>query len=373
MKSYDYLIVGTGLFAAVFAHEMTMKGKTCLLIDRRTHIGGNVYTEEVESIHVHKYGAHIFHTSDDAVWNYVNRLVEFTPFINSPMANFKGKMYNLPFNMNTFSKMWDISTPEEAKKIIAKQVKDKGIVTPCNLEEKAISLVGTDIYETLIRGYTEKQWGKPCSELPAFIISRLPLRFTYDNNYFDDKYQGIPQGGYTKLIEKLLEGSDVLLETEYKEFIAIHPDKADVILYTGSVDELMNNELGALEYRSLYFEEKVFDCSNVQGNAVVNYTEQEVPYTRVIEHKFFQWENQEKTVLSYEYPMDWTQGKEAYYSVNNDENQELYHKYVELIHKKHPNMLLGGRLGLYRYLDMDQVVKLSLELSEKEIKKNVKI
>ncbi len=364
MKQYDYLMVGAGLFSAVFAHEMTKKGKKCLVIDRRDHIAGNIYTKQKENIHVHQYGAHIFHTSDQAVWDYVNRLVPFAPFINSPIANYKGTIYNLPFNMNTFAKMWNISTPEQAKEIIAKQVAESGITQPRNLEEQAISLVGTDIYQTLIKGYTEKQWGKACHQLPAFIISRLPLRFTYDNNYFKDKYQGIPLGGYSNMVETLLEGCHVLLNTSYQELVETQGELAEKILYTGSVDQLMHYQLGALEYRSLRFEEKILDLPNLQGNAVVNYTEREVPYTRVIEHKFFQWEDQEKTILSYEYPDDWSVGKEAYYTVNNEENQEKYQSYVELVEKKHPNIILGGRLGLYRYLDMDQVVKLSLELSE---------
>lgn len=353
---YDYLIVGAGLYGAVFAQEQKKKGKTSLLIDRRDHVAGNVYTQEIEGIHVHQYGAHIFHTSDERVWKYVNQFVRFKPFINSPVANYKGTMYNLPFNMNTFSKMWGVTTPQEAKDKIQEQVKASGIINPSNLEEKAISLVGTDIYETLIRGYTEKQWGKPCADLPADIISRLPLRFTYDNNYFNDLYQGIPVGGYTAMIEKLCEGSDVLLNTDYRSFIAENPDIAKQVLYTGSIDELLDYELGELEYRSLRFEEKILSEENMQGNAVVNYAEREVPYTRIIEHKFFQWENQEKTVVSYEYPVDWSKGMEAYYPVNDEKNQKKYFDYVALLKERYPTMLLGGRLGLYRYMDMDKII-----------------
>ncbi|MFI3255159.1 MAG: UDP-galactopyranose mutase [Eubacteriales bacterium] len=358
---YDYLIVGAGLSGAVFAQQRMEEGKSVLVIDRRSHLAGNMYTEECEGIHVHKYGAHIFHTNKEAVWEYVNKFAEFMPFINSPVANYQGKIYNLPFNMNTFAKMWDIATPEEAKEIIAKQVAERGITEPKNLEEKAISLVGTDIYEALIRGYTEKQWGKSCQDLPAFIINRLPLRFTYDNNYFNAKYQGIPVGGYTKMIETMFSDCEIRLNTEFSSFWEEKGEEFGGVFYTGSVDELMGYELGALEYRGLKFEEKVLDTDNFQGNAVVNYTEREVPYTRVIEHKFFEHLGQEKTVVSYEYPSDWRQGDEAYYPVNNEENQAKYEKYVDLIRDKYPNMVLGGRLGLYRYLDMDQVVGLGLE------------
>lgn len=362
--NYDYLVVGAGLYSGVFVNEMKKRNKKCLVIDRREHIAGNIYTSKKSDIHVHKYGAHIFHTSDKEVWDYVNQFAEFNNFVNSPVANFKGKMYNLPFNMNTFSQMWGISTPEQAKEIIDKQVKASGITEPTNLEEKAISLVGTDIYETLIKGYTEKQWEKPCSELPAFIINRLPLRFTYDNNYFNDKYQGIPVGGYTQIVEKMLNGCEVLLSTDYKEFIKDNPNIAEKILYTGSVDDLLDYELGTLEYRSLEFEEKLFDVENFQGNAVINYTEREVPYTRVIEHKFFDLSDQEKTIVSYEYPAKWEIGKEAYYPINNSENAKKYKKYVSLLEERHPNIILGGRLGLYSYLDMDKVIAKALELSK---------
>lgn len=363
---YDYLLVGAGLYSAVFAHKMMEIGKSCLVIDRRNHLAGNIYTHKEEGIHIHKYGAHIFHTSDEEVWDFVNQFADFHSFINQPVANYKGKMYNLPFNMNTFARMWGISTPQEAKEVIENQVKKSGITEPKNLEEKAISLVGTDIYDALIKGYTEKQWGRPCSELPAFIINRLPLRFTYDNNYFNDKFQGIPIGGYTQIVENMLKGCTVQLNTDYKEFIRDNPEISDKILYTGSIDQLLDYEFGALEYRSLRFEDKVLETDNFQGNAVVNFTEKEVPYTRAIEHKFFDWVESSKTVVSYEYPSDWEVGKEAYYPVNNVENAEKYQKYVELLEQKYPHILLGGRLGLYAYLDMDKVVSKALELSNGE-------
>lgn len=360
---YDYLIVGAGLFGTVFAYEKKKQGKSCLVIDRRCHLAGNIYSQEQEGIHVHKYGPHIFHTKKEEIWNYVNKITDFHDFIYQPMAHYQGRMYNLPFNMNTFAKMWDISTPDEAQEKIAEQVKQSGIKNPQNLEEKAISLVGTDIYQALIKGYTEKQWGRACSLLPAFIINRLPLRFTYDNNYFNDKYQGIPVGGYTNMVEKMLEGIPVQLGVEYEDFIQSTTDSFGKILYTGSVDQLMDYELGALEYRSLSFEEKTLDCQNHQGVAVVNYTEKEVPYTRCIEHKFFDWKDQEKTVISYEYPADWTLGKEAYYPINNAENTEKHEKYVALCQEKYPDLILGGRLGLYQYLDMDQVIQKALNCS----------
>lgn len=363
---YDYLVVGAGLFGAVFAHEMTKQGKHCLMIDRRKHIAGNIYSEEQEGIHVHKYGAHIFHTKQAEIWNYVNELTEMKPFIHQPIANYKGTMYNLPFNMNTFSKMWGISTPEEAQAKIAEQVKQSGITNPENLEEKAISLVGTDIYQALIQGYTEKQWGRGCDQLPAFIINRLPLRFTYDNNYFNDKYQGIPVGGYTKMIETLLEGTEVLLNTDYAKFMEEQGRVSEKTLYTGSLDALLHYEYGSLEYRSLTFQEKIVNTANHQGIAVVNYTEKDVPYTRCIEHKFFDWKDQEKTVLSYEYPADWSLGKEAYYPINNEENNEKYRRYLALFQEKHKDIILGGRLGLYQYLDMDQVIQKALDCSTLE-------
>lgn len=362
--NYDYLIVGAGLYSAVFAHEMTKQGKHCLVIDRREHLGGNIYTEQVADIHVHKYGAHIFHTSDKNIWDYVNKFATFRPFINAPIGKYKGKTYNLPFNMNTFAQMWGISTPEEAKNIIAEQVKSSGITEPKNLEEKALSFVGRDIYQTLIKGYTEKQWGKSCCDLPAFIINRIPLRFTYDNNYFNDLYQGIPVGGYTQIVEKMLQGCDVQLSTDYKLFIKENPTIAKNTLYTGSVDELLDYKFGELEYRSLTFEEQILNTDNFQGNAVVNYTEKEIPYTRVIEHKFFDWVDSDKTVVSYEYPSPWSRGKEAYYPINNQENMEKYQKYSSLLKENHPHILLGGRLGLYSYLDMDKIILKSLTLCE---------
>lgn len=364
-KRYQYLLVGAGLFSAVFAHEMTKRGKRCLIIDRRNHVAGNIYTQNQDGIFVHKYGAHIFHTSNQAIWDYVNAITPFHSFINQPIANYKGKMYNLPFNMNTFAKMWDVCTPQEAHDKIAEQVRASGIVTPHNLEQKAISLVGTDIYEELIKGYTEKQWGCPCAELPESIINRLPLRFTFDNNYFNDRYQGIPTGGYTRLIERLLQGVEVLLDTPFS--LEEHGVLADKILYTGSVDELLNYEFGELEYRSLRFEEKVLKTENFQGNAVVNYTEKEVPYTRCIEHKFFEWVDTPTTVVTYEYPVEWSVGNEAYYPMNNPENAVKYKQYKQLLHQKRPEILLGGRLGLYEYLDMDMVVERAILMSREQV------
>ncbi len=365
-KSYDYLIVGAGLFGSVFAHEAVKKGKTCLVIDKRSHIGGNIYTEEIEGINVHKYGAHIFHTSDKEIWEYVNRFAEFNQYINSPVAVYKDELYNLPFNMNTFSRMWNIRTPKEAKDIIEAQRKEANITEPKNLEEQALSLAGRDVYEKLIKGYTEKQWGRRCTDLPAFIIKRLPFRFTYDNNYFNDRFQGIPIGGYTQIAEKLLEGSDVLLETEYKQFIAENKDIASKIIYTGMIDEFFDYKLGALEYRSVRFETEVLDTDNYQGNAVVNYTEREVPYTRIIEHKHFEFGKQEKTVISREYSSEWKVGIEPYYPVNDEKNSELYAGYKELAAKE-KNIIFGGRLGMYQYFDMDKVIKAALEVCKKEL------
>ena len=307
---YDYLIVGAGLFGAVFAYEATKKGKKCLVIDKRDHIAGNIYTKETENINVHQYGAHIFHTSDRKIWDYVNSFADFNNYINSPVAVYKDELYNLPFNMNTFSKMWNIKTPSEAKAIIEKQIEELNITEPQNLEEQALSLVGTDVYEKLIKGYTEKQWGRDCKELPAFIIKRLPLRFTYDNNYFNDRYQGIPIGGYTKIVEKMLEGSDVLLDTDYFEFIKDNEGIADKVLFTGMIDEYYDFCYGHLEYRTVRFETEVLDCDNYQGNAVVNYTDREVPYTRIIEHKHFEFGKQEKTIISREYSTEWEPGME---------------------------------------------------------------
>lgn len=340
---YDYLIVGAGLFGAVFAYEATKKGKKCLVIDKRDHIAGNIYTKETENINVHQYGAHIFHTSDRKIWDYINSFADFNNYINSPVAVYKDELYNLPFNMNTFSKMWNIKTPSEAKAIIEKQIEELNITEPQNLEEQALSLVGTDVYEKLIKGYTEKQWGRDCKELPAFIIKRLPLRFTYDNNYFNDRYQGIPIGGYTKIVEKMLEGSDVLLDTDYFEFIKDNEGIADKVLFTGMIDEYYDFCYGHLEYRTVRFETEVLDCDNYQGNAVVNYTDREVPYTRIIEHKHFEFGKQEKTIISREYSTEWEPGMEPYYPVNNERNNDLFEKYKALADKEE-KVIFGGRL-----------------------------
>ncbi len=361
---YDYLIVGAGLFGAVFAHEMTAKGKKCLVIDKRAHIGGNIYTEEIEGINVHKYGAHIFHTSNKEIWDYVNRFATFNRYTNSPVARYKDEIYNLPFNMNTFNKLWGVIAPQEAREKIEEQVKEAGIVNPSNLEEQAISLVGKDIYEKLVKGYTEKQWGKRADELPAFIIKRLPVRMTYDNNYFNDLYQGIPVGGYTPMIEKLLEGSDVLLNTDYFGDREAFNNKAEKVLFTGMIDEYFDYCFGELEYRSLKFESQVLDTDNYQGNAVVNYTEYEVPYTRIIEHKHFEYGTQPKTVITKEYPARWKHGDEPYYPMNDEKNNALYEKYKELATKE-DKVLFGGRLGMYKYYDMHNVIEEALKLSSK--------
>ena len=363
---YDYLVVGAGLFGSVFAYEAKKRGKTCLVIDKRPHIGGNVYCEEIEGINVHKYGAHIFHTSNKATWEYVNQFAEFNNYINSPVAVYKDELYNLPFNMNTFSKMWNIRTPQEAKDIIAKQIEELHIEEPKNLEEQALSLAGRDVYEKLVKGYTEKQWGRDCTELPAFIIKRLPLRFTYDNNYFNDRFQGIPMGGYTKIIEKMLDGVDVKTNTDYFEFIKGNPDIAEKTLFTGMIDEFYGYKLGALEYRSVRFETEVLDCDNYQGNAVVNYTAREVPYTRIIEHKHFEFGQQEKTVISREYSSEWKVGMEPYYPVNNDTSNALFEEYKKLAAKEE-RVIFGGRLGNYQYYDMDKVIEAALELVSKEL------
>lgn len=363
---YDYLIVGAGLFGAVFAHEAYKKGRTCLVIDKRNNIGGNIYTESTEGINVHKYGAHIFHTSDKQIWDYVNRFAEFNNYINSPVAVYKDELYNLPFNMNTFSRMWNIRTPEQAKEIIASQIADLGITEPHNLEEQALSLVGRDVYEKLIKGYTEKQWGRDCKELPAFIIKRLPLRFVYDNNYFNDRYQGIPIGGYTAIIEKMLEGIEVRTGTDYFDFIRNNKNIARKTIFTGMIDEYYGYCYGPLQYRSVRFETEVLDCENYQGNAVVNYTDREVPYTRIIEHKHFEFGKQPKTVISKEYSSEWKQGMEPYYPVNNEENNALYEKYRELADKE-SNVIFGGRLGQYKYYDMDKVIAAALECAGKEL------
>lgn len=364
---YDYLIVGAGLFGAVFAHEAVRAGKKCLVIDKRNHIAGNIYTRETEGINVHEYGAHIFHTSDRKIWEYINGFAEFNNYINSPVAVYRDEIYNLPFNMNTFSKMWNIKTPREAEDIIKKQIESLGITEPANLEEQALSLVGRDVYEKLIRGYTEKQWGRPCNELPAFIIKRLPLRFTYDNNYFNDRFQGIPVDGYTGIISKMLEGAEVMTDTDYFSFIRNEKNIAETVIFTGMIDEYFDFCYGHLEYRTVRFETELLDMKNYQGNAVVNYTDREVPWTRIIEHKHFEFGNQEKTVISKEYSMEWQPGMEPYYPVNNDRNNELYLRYRELADRE-KNVIFGGRLGSYRYYDMDRVISAALETAGRCLK-----
>lgn len=363
---YDYLIVGAGLYGAVFAQEAKRAGKSVFVIDKRPHIAGNVYTEKVEGINVHKYGAHIFHTSDKKIWEYVNQFAEFNNYINSPVARYKNELYNLPFNMNTFSKMWNIATPQEAKDIIASQIADLNITEPKNLEEQALSLVGKDVYEKLIKGYTEKQWGRDCKDLPSFIIKRLPLRFIYDNNYFNDRYQGIPIGGYTKIVEKMLDGIEVRLNTNYLDNREEFDAMADKIVYTGMIDQFYDYKLGVLEYRSVRFETEELPMENYQGNAVVNYTEREVPYTRIIEHKHFEFGKQPTTIISREYSSEWKKGDEPYYPVNNDKNNALYQQYKELADKEH-KVIFGGRLGGYKYYDMDKVIAAALEMCEKEL------
>lgn len=358
---YDYLVVGSGLYGAVFAHEMKKRGKKCLVIDKREHIGGNIYCENVDGINVHKYGAHIFHTSNKQVWDYINQFAEFNHYINSPIAKYKDELYNLPFNMNTFSKMWGISTPQEAKDMIASQIADLNITEPKNLEEQALSLVGTDVYQKLIKGYTEKQWGRDCKELPSFIIKRLPLRFIYDNNYFNDRYQGIPIGGYTGIIEKLLDGIEVQLGTTYREFAEKNGEVAEKVLYTGMIDEYYDYRLGVLEYRSVRFESERYEIENYQGNAVVNYTEREIPYTRIIEHKHFEFGKQPFTIISKEYSSEWHKGDEPYYPVNNDKNNALFEEYRRLAEKE-DKVIFGGRLGNYKYYDMDKVIEAALEM-----------
>ncbi len=362
MKKYDYLIVGAGLYGAVFAYEANKRGKKCLVIDRRKHIGGNIYCENINGINVHKYGAHIFHTSDKEIWNYVNQFVEFNNYVNSPIANYKGEIYNLPFNMNTFSKLWGISTPKEAQEKIEEQKSEYNITEPQNLEEQAISLVGKDIYLKLVKEYTEKQWGRDCKELPAFIIKRLPVRFTYDNNYFNDRYQGIPIGGYNKIIEKLLENADIELGVDYLKNKEKYNELADKILYTGMIDEFYDYKLGNLEWRSLKFENEILkNEDNYQGNAVVNYTSHDQKYTRIIEHKHFEFNKCKGTVITKEYPQDWKKGDEAYYPVNDEKNNTLFAKYKELADKEE-NVIFGGRLGNYKYYDMDKVIKAALEM-----------
>lgn len=371
---YDYLIVGSGLFGATFAYRAQQAGKKCLVIDKRPHLGGNVYCEKIEGINVHKYGAHIFHTSNKKVWNFVNSIVEFNRYTNSPVANYQGKLYNLPFNMNTFYQMWGVVTPQQAKEKIEEQranaveaMKKAGIKEPRNLEEQAISLIGTDIYEALIKGYTEKQWGRKCTDLPAFIIKRLPVRFVYDNNYFNDKYQGIPIGGYNKLIEGLLEGVEVKTNTDFFENRSYWESIAEKIVFTGKIDEFYDYQFGKLEYRTVKFEEEIHDCSNYQGNAVVNYTEKEIPYTRIIEHKHFEMFGTEveecpKTVISKEYSTEWKDGMEPYYPVNDEKNNTLYNQYKELADKEQ-NVIFGGRLAEYKYYDMAPIIEKVLNIA----------
>lgn len=357
---YDYLVVGAGLYGSVFAREMTERGRRCLVIDRRSHIAGNAYTEKVSDITVHRYGAHIFHTDSRRVWDYVNQFAEFNNYINSPVAVFGNELYNLPFNMNTFSKLWGVRTPAEAKAIIEGQVARLGIAEPQNLEQQALSLVGTDVYTKLVKGYTEKQWGRPCSELPAFIIKRLPCRFTYDNNYFNDRYQGIPIGGYTPMVERILAGIDVRLDTDYFDLIKEQPDIAKTTVFTGCIDEFFGRRLGALQYRSVRFESEELPTDNYQGCAIVNYTSRDVPYTRIIEHKHFEFGKQPTTVISREYSAEWKPGLEPYYPVNDESNSALYARYRELADERE-DVLFGGRLGRYRYFDMDKVVEAALE------------
>lgn len=373
---YDYLIVGAGLYGAVVANEMNKKGKKCLVIDKRSHIAGNIYTENCDGINIHKYGAHIFHTSDRKIWDYVNEFAEFNNFINSPVARYGDELYNLPFNMNTFSRLWGIKTPAEAKEIIKKQIEAENIsAEPANLEEQALSLVGRDVYEKLVKDYTCKQWGRSCTELPSFIIKRLPLRFTYNNNYFNDRYQGIPIGGYTQIVEKMLAGSDVKLNTDYFEMLREYETKngskdygcgiADKVVYTGMIDEFFGYVYGELEYRSLRFESEKVETENYQGVAVVNYTGAEVPFTRIIEHKHFEPEAEPVagTVITREYPKTWEKGDEPYYPVNNDRNNELYGRYAELAAQT-PGVYFGGRLGQYKYYDMDKVIAAALKFTE---------
>ena len=371
---YDYLIAGAGLFGAVFAHEMHKQGRKVLVVEKRDHIAGNIYTEKVMGINVHRYGAHIFHTSDEEVWNYVNQYARFNHYVNSPVAVYRDELYNLPFNMNTFSRMWNIKTPKEAKEIIAKQTGEFAGVTPQNLEEQALQLAGRDVYEKLVKGYTEKQWGRDCKDLPAFIIRRLPLRFTYDNNYFNDRFQGIPEGGYTQIVEKLLEDIPVLTGVSLQEYqtanaarTADEQDSWDRLLYTGMIDEYYHYRLGTLEYRSLRFEtEELPEEDNYQGNAVVNYTEREVPYTRIIEHKHFEFQTGDGTVITREYPATWKKGDEPYYPINDEKNGALYAQYAELA-KKEANVLFGGRLGQYKYYDMDKVIRSALDMVKEEL------
>lgn len=363
---YDYLIVGSGLFGSIFAYEANKKGKKCLVIEKRSHVGGNIYTENVEGIQVHKYGAHIFHTSNKDVWKYINQFAEFNRYTNSPVARYKDELYNMPFNMNTFHALWGVITPEEAKQKIEEEKKEADIAEPKNLEEQAISLVGKTIYEKLVKGYTEKQWGKKATELPSFIIKRLPVRFTYDNNYFNDRYQGIPIGGYTQIIEKMLDGIEVRLNYDYFDHREEVNQMADKIIFTGPIDKFYDYQFGKLEYRSLRFETEMLNISNYQGNAVVNYTEYEVPYTRIIEHKHFDFVDTDKTIITREYPDKWDKDKEPYYTINDEQNTSLYNKYKELSEKNN-KVIFGGRLGQYKYYDMDKVIASAMECVQKEL------
>ena len=363
---YDYLIVGSGLFGSIFAYEANKREKKCLVIDKKNHIGGNIYTEKIESINVHKYGAHIFHTNNKEVWNYINQFAEFNRYTNSPIVRYKNELYNMPFNMNTFSKLWNVYTPKEAMEKIEQEKKEAGITEPKNLEEQAISLVGKTIYEKLVKGYTEKQWGQKATELPSFIIKRLPVRFIYDNNYFNDKYQGIPIGGYTQIIEKMLEWIEVKLNCDFFENRKELENIAEKIVFTGQIDKYYDYKFGELEYRSLRFETEILDEENYQGNAVVNYTEYEIPYTRIIEHKHFEFGIQPKTIITREYPDKWTKEKEPYYPINNEKNNALYEKYKEYS-KKDKNVIFGGRLGQYKYYDMDKVIEQALNCVKGEL------
>lgn len=366
-KKYDYLIVGAGIFGSIFAYEAQKKGKKCMVIDKRNHIAGNMYTENIDGINVHKYGAHIFHTNAKHVWDYINQFAEFNRYTNAPVAIYKNELYNLPFNMNTFNKMWGVTTPEQAKEKIEEERRKSNIEKPSNLEEQAISLVGKDIYEKLIKGYTEKQWGRDAKDLPSFIINRLPVRFTYDNNYFNDKYQGIPIGGYTQIIERMLIDTEVELNVDYFSNREHYDDIAEKIVFTGMIDEYYDYQYGVLDYRSLKFEHEKLNVSNYQGNAVVNYTEREVPYTRIIEHKHFEYGDQPNTVITKEYPSSWNKGDEPYYPINNDRNNELYRKYKELADKE-TSVIFGGRLAEYKYYDMHQVIAAALIKVDKEFK-----
>ena len=367
MVKYDYLIVGAGLFGSVFAYEANKKGKRCLVIDKRNHIGGNVYTENIEGINVHKYGAHIFHTSDEKIWNYINKFARFNRYTNSPIAIYKNELYNMPFNMNTFNKLWGVITPVEAKNKIEEEKIKANIKEPKNLEEQAISLVGKTIYEKLIKGYTEKQWGKRAKELPASIIKRIPVRFTYDNNYFNDIYQGIPIGGYTRIIQNLLEGIEVKLNFDYFDNLKVIENISNKIIFTGPIDKYYNYKFGELEYRSLRFETEILEQENYQGNAVVNYTDYDIPYTRIIEHKHFEFGTQSKTVITKEYPDIWTKGKEPYYTINDNKNNDKYQQYLQLS-KSDNKVIFGGRLGQYKYFDMDKTISEALKCAEKELK-----